>query len=63
MVEAVQSSLDKIAASDKASGIMALDPAAAKAYLDRGVDFVAVSIDARTLALSLRAIAADMRNR
>ena len=63
VVEAVQSSLDKIAASDKASGIMALDPAAAKAYLDRGVDFVAVSIDARTLALSLRAIAADMRNR
>ena len=63
MVQAVQSSLDKIAASDKASGIMALDPAAAKSYLDRGVDFVAVSIDARTLALSLRAIAADMRNR
>ena len=63
VVEAVQSSLDKIAASDKASGIMALDPAAAKSYLDRGVDFVAVSIDARTLALSLRAIAADMRNR
>ena len=29
VVEAVQSSLDKIAASDKASGIMALDPAAA----------------------------------
>ena len=51
----------KIAASDKASGIMALDPAAAKGYLARGVDFVAVSIDARTLALGLRAIAADMR--
>ena len=58
---AVGTALDKIAASDKASGIMALDPAAAKGYLARGVDFVAVSIDARTLALGLRAIAADMR--
>ena len=61
VVKAVETALDKIAASDKASGIMALDPAAAKGYLARGVDFVAVSIDARTLALSLRAIAADMR--
>ena len=61
VVKAVETALDKIAASDKASGIMALDPAAAKGYLTRGVDFVAVSIDARTLALSLRAIAADMR--
>ena len=42
---------------------MALDPVAAKAYLDRGVDFVAVSIDARTLALGLRALAAEMRDR
>ena len=31
--------------------------------IDRGVDFVAVSIDARTLALSLRALAAEMRDR
>ena len=61
VVTAVATALDKIAASDKASGIMALDPAAAKGYLARGVDFVAVSIDARTLALGLRAIAADMR--
>ena len=61
VVKVVETALDKIAASDKASGIMALDPAAAKGYLARGVDFVAVSIDARTLALSLRAIAADMR--
>ena len=61
VVKAVETALDKIAASDKASGIMALDPVAAKGYLARGVDFVAVSIDARTLALSLRAIAADMR--
>jgi 4-hydroxy-2-oxoheptanedioate aldolase len=61
VVTAVEVALDKIAASDKASGIMALDPAVAKGYLARGVDFVAVSIDARTLALSLRAIAADMR--
>ena len=61
VVTSVATALDKIAASDKASGIMALDPAAAKGYLARGVDFVAVSIDARTLALGLRAIAADMR--
>ena len=61
VVTAVATALDKIAASDKASGIMALDPAAAKGYLARGVDFVAVSIDARTLALGLRATAADMR--
>ena len=63
VVAAVDDALDRIAASDKASGIMALDLAAAKAYLDRGVDFVAVSIDARTLALSLRALAAEMRDR
>jgi len=61
VVKAVETALDKIAASDKASGIMALDPVAAKAYLARGVDFVAVSVDALTLARSLRAIAADMR--
>ena len=63
VVAAVDDALDRIVASDKASGIMALDPVAAKAYLDRGVDFVAVSIDARTLALGLRALAAEMRDR
>ena len=61
VVAEIETALDKIAASDKASGIMALDPAVARAYLDRGVDFVAVAIDARTLALSLRAIATEMK--
>ena len=63
VVAEIDRALDRIAASDKASGIMALDPATARNYLDRGVDFVAVAIDAVTLARGLRAIASDMKPR
>ncbi len=61
VVAAIDTALDKIAASDKASGIMALDPVVARNYLDSGVDFVAVAIDAVTLARGLRAIATEMK--
>ena len=63
VASAIDAALDKIAASDKASGIMALHPVAARHYLDRVVDFVAVAIDATTLARSLRAIATEMKSR
>jgi len=35
----------------------------ARGYIDRGVDFVAVAIDAVTLARGLRSIAAEMKPR
>ena len=63
VVAEIEAALDKIAASDKASGIMAIDPVVARGYIDRGVDFVAVAIDAVTLARGLRAIAAEMNPR
>jgi len=53
--------LQRIKAAGKASGIMSLDPVAARAYLDRGVDFVAVAIDSMTLAKALRSTVAACR--
>ena len=61
VVAAIDAALAKIAASDKASGIMSLDPAAAKAYLARGVDFVAVGIDVTIMAKAMRAVAAEFK--
>lgn len=61
VVDAIDQALAKIAASDKASGIMSLDPNAAKAYLDRGVDFVAVGIDVVLFAKALRGLAAQFK--
>ena len=61
VVVAIDTALAKIAASDKASGIMSLDPAAAKAYLARGVDFVAVGIDVTIMAKAMRAVAAEFK--
>ena len=58
---AITDSLQRIKAAGKASGIMSLDPVAAKSYLDQGVDFVAVAIDSLTLAKALRSTAAACR--
>jgi len=63
VVAAIDEALAKIAASDKASGIMSLDPIAAKAYLERGVDFVAVGIDVTIFAKSMRALAAEFKSK
>ena len=57
----IDDALQRIKAAGKASGIMSLDPAVARAYLDRGLDFVAVAIDAMTLAKALRRTAAACR--
>ena len=57
----ISKALDMIAASGKASGIMSIDPVRARAYLDRGVNFVAVAIDAVCLAKALRQTAAACR--
>ena len=57
----IDDALHRIKAAGKASGIMSLDPVAARAYLDRGVDFVAVAVDSMTLAKALRSAAAACR--
>ena len=57
----IDDALQRIKGAGKATGIMSLDPPAAKAYLDRGVDFVAVAVDAMTLAKALRGTAAACR--
>ncbi len=57
----IDDALQRIKAAGKASGIMSLDPVAARAYLDRGVDFVAVAVDSMTLAKALRSTAAACR--
>ena len=57
----IDDALQRITAAGKASGIMALDPAVARAYLDRGVNFVAVVIDSMALATTLRNTAAACR--
>lgn len=61
VVAAIDDGLTRIKASGKASGIMALETAAVRGYLDRGVDFVAAAIDSVTLARALRATAAACR--
>ena len=57
----IDDALARIKASSKAAGIMALDPVAACGYIDRGVNFVAVALDAMVLAKSLRSIAESCR--
>ncbi len=61
VVDAIDDALARIAASDKASGIMSLDPVAARAYMDRGVDFVAAALDTLVLANNLRNISSTIR--
>mgnify|MGYP003310850576 CR=1 FL=1 len=61
MQAVIDDALQRIKGAGKATGIMSLDPPTAKAYLDRGVDFVAVAVDAMTLAMALRSTAAACR--
>ena len=46
--------IDTIAAAGKPSGIFAVNPADAKHYLARGVNFVAIASDINSMATSLR---------
>ena len=54
VVAAINGALDTIAAAGKPSGIFAVNPADAKRYLARGVNFVAIASDINSMATSLR---------
>lgn len=59
---AIREALTRIAASDKAAGILALDPATARTYRDWGARFLAVGIDVVMLAQAARASVALWRD-
>ncbi|PKQ11212.1 MAG: 2-keto-3-deoxy-L-rhamnonate aldolase [Alphaproteobacteria bacterium HGW-Alphaproteobacteria-1] len=60
--DAIRDALARIAASDKAAGILALDPETAARYRDWGAQFLAVGIDVVLLAQAARALAARWRD-
>lgn len=57
----IEDALKRIAASDKAAGILATDPNVARLYRDWGAQFLAVGIDVQLLARSARATMAAWR--
>lgn len=59
----VLAALEKIVASDKAAGILALDPELQKRCYEVGCTFVGTEIDVTLLARNLRASAAEARRR
>jgi 4-hydroxy-2-oxoheptanedioate aldolase len=59
---ALKDALGRIAASDKAAGILALDHATAQDYRDWGAQFLAVGIDVVMYAQAARALAARWRD-
>ena len=60
--EVIRTALALIAASDKAAGILALDPETAQRYADWGAQFLAVGIDVVMLAQAARATVARWRD-
>ncbi len=60
--EAIRDALAKIAASDKAAGILAVDPDVAREYRDWGAQFLAVGIDVLMLVSTARATMARWRD-
>jgi 4-hydroxy-2-oxoheptanedioate aldolase len=59
--DAIKSALAKIAASNKAAGILAVDQQVAATYRDWGAQFLAVGIDVVMLAKTARATMANWR--
>lgn len=57
----IDDAIRRIVAAGKAAGIIAVDEAMARHYLDLGATFVAVGVDALLLAQSTRALAARFR--
>jgi 4-hydroxy-2-oxoheptanedioate aldolase len=55
----IDDALGRIIRSGKAAGILTADPTEAKRYVDMGCQFVAVGIEARVLAMSVRALRAQ----
>ena len=60
--EVIRDALGRIAASDKAAGILATDDATAQTYRAWGAEFLAVGIDVVMLAQAARATAARWRD-
>ena len=59
---AIADALRRIAASGKAAGILALDPAVADQYIDLGANFIAVGIDVTLLAGAARKLSARFKD-
>jgi 4-hydroxy-2-oxoheptanedioate aldolase len=59
---AIDDAIARILAAGKAPGILAVDEAMARRYIDLGVRFVAVGVDATILARALRALAARFKD-
>lgn len=59
---AIRDALGRIAASEKAAGILALDPETGARYRDWGAQFLAVGIDVVLLAQAARGLAARWRD-
>jgi 4-hydroxy-2-oxoheptanedioate aldolase len=60
--EVIRDALARIAASDKAAGILAVDPDVAQEYRDWGAQFLAVGIDVLMLVSAARATMARWRD-
>ena len=63
VAEAIRDALGRIAASDKAAGILALNDDTAKRYLEWGAQFLAVGVDVVLLVNAARALSAKWRDR
>jgi 4-hydroxy-2-oxoheptanedioate aldolase len=59
---AIHDAIARILAAGKAPGILAVDEAMARRYIDRGARFVAVGVDATILARALRALASKFKD-
>lgn len=59
--DAIAATIKKIAASDKAAGILVQDLGSAQKYLDMGATFVAVGIDTVIFAKAIRQLATDAK--
>lgn len=59
---AISDALRRIAASDKAAGILTFDEVWGRACLEDGVQFLAVGLDAMVLARGMRALSAAWRD-
>jgi 4-hydroxy-2-oxoheptanedioate aldolase len=62
MQSVIMSSLEKIAASDKAPGILSLDDEMTQKSLEAGAKFVAVGIDIVTLTNHSRALSTKWKS-
>jgi 4-hydroxy-2-oxoheptanedioate aldolase len=58
---AVEGGIRAVVASGKAAGVLTVDAAAARRYIDVGARFVAVGLDTSLLVQSARKLAADFR--